>query len=161
MSTRRSGQGTDIAFLLGVINYCMDNDKVQWEYVKAFTNAPYIVKEGFDYQDGLFTGYDEAKRDYDRSTWDYELGPDGYVVADDTLQHPRCVWNLLKQHVSSLHARDGRAHLRHAQGQVPEGLRDDRGDVVADQDDDVDVRARLDAALARARRTSAPWRCCS
>jgi len=93
-------QGTDIAFLLGVINYCIQNDKVQWDYAKAFTNAPYLVKEGFSYKDGLFTGYDEAKRDYDKSTWDYELGPDGYVVADDTLQHPRCVWNLLKQHVA-------------------------------------------------------------
>ena len=93
-------QGTDIAFLLGVINYCIQNDKVQWDYAKAFTNAPYLVKEGFGYKDGLFTGYDEAKRDYDKSTWDYELGPDGYVVADDTLQHPRCVWNLLKQHVA-------------------------------------------------------------
>jgi len=93
-------QGTDIAFLLGVINYCIQNGKVQWEYAKAFTNAPYLVKEGFSYKDGLFTGYDEAKRDYDKSTWDYELGPDGYVVADDTLQHPRCVWNLLKQHVA-------------------------------------------------------------
>ncbi len=93
-------QGTDIAFLLGVINYCIQNDKVQWDYTKAFTNAPYLVKEGFSYKDGLFTGYDEAKRDYDKSTWDYELGPDGYVVADDTLQHPRCVWSLLKQHVA-------------------------------------------------------------
>ncbi len=93
-------QGTDIAFLLGVINYCIRNDKVQWGYAKAFTNAPYLVKEGFGYRDGLFTGYDEAKRDYDKSTWDYELGPDGYVVADDTLQHPRCVWSLLKQHVA-------------------------------------------------------------
>jgi formate dehydrogenase major subunit len=93
-------QGTDIAFLLGVIKYCIDNDKVQWEYAKAFTNAPYIVKEGFGYQDGLFTGYDEAKRDYNRSSWDYELGPDGYVVSDDTLQNPRCVWNLLKQHIA-------------------------------------------------------------
>jgi len=93
-------QGTDIAFLLGVINYCIQNGKVQWEYAKAFTNAPYLVKEGFSYKDGLFTGYDEAKRDYDKSTWDYELGSDGYVVADDTLQHPRCVWNLLKQHVA-------------------------------------------------------------
>jgi formate dehydrogenase major subunit len=93
-------QGSDIAFLLGVINYCIQNDKVQWEYTKAFTNASYVVKEGFGYQDGLFTGYDEVKRDYDRSTWDYEYGPDGYVVADDTLQHPRCVWNLLKQHVA-------------------------------------------------------------
>ena len=92
-------QGTDIAFLLGVINYCIQNDKVQWEYTKAFTNAPYIVKEGFGYQDGLFTGYDEFKRDYNRDTWEYEIGPDGFVVADETLQHPRCVWNLLKEHV--------------------------------------------------------------
>src|SRR6516165_6234400 len=79
-------QGTDIAFLLGVINYCMQNGKVQWDYVNAFTNAPYLVKEGFGYADGLFTGYDEARRDYNRSTWEYELGPDGYVTADDTLE---------------------------------------------------------------------------
>jgi formate dehydrogenase major subunit len=93
-------QGTDIAFLLGVINYCIQNDKIQWDYVKAFTNAPYLVKDGFAYQDGLFTGYDEAKRDYNRSTWDYQIGDDGFVMADDTLQNPRCVWNLLKSHVS-------------------------------------------------------------
>ena len=93
-------QGTDIAFLLGVINYLMTHDKVQWEYVKAFTNAPYLVKEGFGYSDGLFTGYDETKREYDKSSWEYEIGPDGYVVADDTLQHPRCIWNLLKAHVA-------------------------------------------------------------
>jgi formate dehydrogenase major subunit len=91
--------GTDIAFLLGVIKYCIENDKVQWEYVKSFTNAPYLVKEGYGFQDGLFTGYDEAKRDYDRSTWSYEMGEDGFVKADDTLQNPRCVWNLLKEHV--------------------------------------------------------------
>jgi formate dehydrogenase major subunit len=93
-------QGTDIAFLLGVINYCILNDKIQWDYTKAFTNASYIVKDGFSYQDGLFTGYDESKRDYNRSTWEYELGPDGFVTVDDTLQNPRCVWNLLKKHVS-------------------------------------------------------------
>ncbi len=92
-------QGTDIAFLLGVINHCIQNDKIQWEYVKAFTNAPYIVKEGYGFHEGLFTGYDEAKRDYDRSTWNYEMGADGFVKADDTLAHPRCVWNLLKEHV--------------------------------------------------------------
>ena len=92
-------QGTDIAFLLGVINYCIQNNKIQWEYVKAFTNAPYIVKESFGFHEGLFTGYDEAKRDYDRSSWNYEMGDDGFVKADDTLQHPRCVWNLLKEHV--------------------------------------------------------------
>ena len=93
-------QGTDIAFLLGVMKYCIDNNKVHWDYVKAFTNAPYVVKDGFDFHDGLFTGYDEAKRDYNKSTWDYALGPDGYVVSDDTLENPRCVWALLKKHVS-------------------------------------------------------------
>jgi formate dehydrogenase major subunit len=93
-------QGTDIAFLNGLINYCIQNDKVQWEYTKNFTNATYLVKEGFDYQDGLFTGYDEVKRDYDRSTWDYQIGPDGFVMTDDTLQDPRCVWNLLKKTIA-------------------------------------------------------------
>ncbi len=93
-------QGADIAFLLGVMKYCIDNDKVHWDYVKAFTNAPYIVKDGFDFHDGLFTGYDEAKRDYNKSTWEYALGPDGYVVSDDTLENPRSVWGLLKKHVS-------------------------------------------------------------
>ena len=94
-------QGADIAFLLGVINYCIRNDKVQWAYTKAYTNASYVVKEGFGYSDGLFTGYDEAKRDYNRASWEYEIGPDGFAVMDETLTHPRCVWNLLKQHVST------------------------------------------------------------
>jgi formate dehydrogenase major subunit len=93
-------QGTDIAFINGLINYCIQNDKVQWEYTKAYTNATYLVKDGFGYQDGLFTGYDESKRDYDRSTWDYQIGDDGFIVVDETLTNPRCVWNLLKQHAS-------------------------------------------------------------
>jgi len=93
-------QGTDIAFLAGLTNYCIQNNKVQWEYVKAFTNAAFLVNDGFDYQEGLFTGYDESKRDYDKSTWEYQMGPDGYAMVDETLTHPRCVWNLLKEHVS-------------------------------------------------------------
>ncbi|KHJ53790.1 formate dehydrogenase [Aureimonas altamirensis] len=93
-------QGSDIAFLLGVINYCMQNDKVQWDYLRAFTNASFIVKDGFEYRDGLFTGYDPEKREYDRESWDYVIGEDGYAQTDETLTHPRCVWNLLKQHVA-------------------------------------------------------------
>ena len=93
-------QGTDIAFLSGVINYCITHDKVQYEYVKHFTNAGLIVNKGFGFKDGLFTGYDEAKRDYDRSTWSYEMDENGYAKNDETLTHPRCVWQLLKKHVS-------------------------------------------------------------
>jgi formate dehydrogenase major subunit len=93
-------QGSDIAFLMGVINWLIANDKVQWEYTKNYTSAAMIVREGFSYADGLFNGYDEAKRDYDRSNWDYEFDDQGFAKVDMTLQHPRCVWNLLKAHVA-------------------------------------------------------------
>ena len=94
-------QGSDIAFLLGVVKYCLDNGKIHADYVKAFTNATYVVKEGYGYQDGLFTGYDEQKRDYDKSSWEYEIGSDGFAVVDESMQNPRCVINLLKQHVAA------------------------------------------------------------
>ena len=92
-------QGTDIAFLSGVMKYLLDNDKLQHEYVKNFTNAAFIVKPEFSYADGLFSGYDEGKRDYDKSSWEYVIGEDGFAQVDMTLQHPHCVLNLLKEHV--------------------------------------------------------------
>ena len=92
--------GTDIAFLGGVINYLLSHDKIQHEYVKAYTNASFIVAEGYTFDDGLFSGYDQAARKYDKTTWAYEIGPDGYATVDETLQHPRCVLQLLKQHFS-------------------------------------------------------------
>ena len=91
--------GTDIAFLMGVIRWCIENDKVQWDYVRNYTNVGYIVREDFGWQDGMFTGYDEESRSYDQTSWEYEFGDDGYVKVDETLQHPRCVWQLLKKHV--------------------------------------------------------------
>lgn len=90
--------GSDIAFLGGVINYLLTHDKIHHEYVKHYTNAPYLVREDFDFKDGLFSGYDPEKRSYNRDTWDYELGKDGYVQVDETLQHPRCVFQLMKKH---------------------------------------------------------------
>ncbi len=91
--------GTDIAFLMGLIRWMIENDKVQWDYVKAYTNAALIVRDDFGWADGLFTGYDEEKRDYDKSSWDYVIGEDGFAATDPTLQNPRCVWNMLKAHV--------------------------------------------------------------
>jgi len=90
--------GTDIAFLGGVIHYLLSKDAIQKEYVVAFTNASLLVKEGFAFEDGLFSGYDEAGRKYDRSTWTYEMGSDGFAKVDPTLQHPRCVYQLMKAH---------------------------------------------------------------
>jgi formate dehydrogenase major subunit len=90
--------GTDIVFLGGVIRYLLENDKIQHEYVKAYTDFTFVVKESFGFEDGIFSGYDAEKRRYDKSSWDYELGPDGYVVTDPTLAHPRCVYRLMRRH---------------------------------------------------------------
>src|SRR6266568_1601299 len=50
--------GTDIAFLGGLINY---------------TNAAFLVKEGFKLpDDGLYSGFDASTHTYDKSTWNYE-----------------------------------------------------------------------------------------
>ncbi|PKU24749.1 formate dehydrogenase-N subunit alpha [Telmatospirillum siberiense] len=92
--------GSDIAFLGGIINWLISNGKIQWDYVKAYTNAAFIVSEGYSFDEGLFAGYDEAKGQYDRGSWSYELDEAGEAKVDPTLEHPRCVWNLLKQHYS-------------------------------------------------------------
>ena len=65
--------GTDIAFLGGVINYLLAHDKIQKEYVKAYTNATFVVNDKFSFEDGLFSGYNEAKRNYNPASWGYEL----------------------------------------------------------------------------------------
>jgi formate dehydrogenase major subunit len=92
--------GTDIVFLGGLISYLLANDKIQHEYVKNYTDLSFVVREDFAFKDGLYSGYDPAKRKYDKASWDYEIGKDGYAVVDPTLSHPRCVYNLLKEHYS-------------------------------------------------------------
>lgn len=92
--------GTDIAFLNGVIRHLLEKSAIQREYVKAYTNAGLVVKEGFGFDDGLFSGYDSQTRSYDKTSWSYELDEQGYAKVDDTWQHPRCVINLLRRHVA-------------------------------------------------------------
>ncbi|TVL04048.1 formate dehydrogenase [Shewanella algae] len=91
--------GTDIAFLLGVIRYLISTNQINFDYVKAYTNASYLVREDFEFHEGLFSGFDEEKGDYNKESWFYQLDEDGYAKVDESLEHPRCVWNLLKQHV--------------------------------------------------------------
>ena len=91
--------GTDIAFLLGLCRYLIETKQVNYEYVKAYTNASYIIREDFEFNEGLFSGFDDKSRTYDKDSWYYELDEDGYAKVDETYEHPRCVWNLLKHHV--------------------------------------------------------------
>src|SRR5438270_6568630 len=67
--------GTDVAFFGGLINYVLQNKLYHEDYVKLHTNAAFIVASGYQFNDGLFSGYDETKRTYDPATWDYDRLP--------------------------------------------------------------------------------------
>ncbi|MCP6231871.1 hypothetical protein NL428_27730, partial [Klebsiella pneumoniae] len=58
-----------------------------------------IVREDYAFDEGLFSGFDAQKRQYDKTSWNYQLDENGFAKRDDTWSHPRCVWNLLKKHV--------------------------------------------------------------
>jgi formate dehydrogenase major subunit len=147
--------GTDIAFLGGLINYVLQNDKYFRDYVVAYTNAPAILTEDYadtEDLDGVFSGLDREHRFYDFHTWQYEglevqaaagekdreyedrsgdaeqdsggagrgdrahaasvrqagrgethgsggaALPPGVPERDETLTHPRCVFQVLKRH---------------------------------------------------------------
>ncbi len=69
--------GSDIAFLGGLINYVLTQERWFQDYVLAYTNASTLVDERFqdaEDLDGLFSGYDAETRDYDPSEghWSYK-----------------------------------------------------------------------------------------
>src|SRR3954468_14715594 len=73
--------GADIAFLGGLIKYVLDNGRIAHDYLVHYTNASFVVKDGFKLpEDGLFSGFDPSHQIYDKSTWNYEAG--GLVSAD-------------------------------------------------------------------------------
>ncbi len=69
--------GSDIAFLGGLVNYAIANNRIAKDYLVNYTNAAFIIKDGFQLpEDGLFSGFDTDKRAYDKSTWNYHEGGD-------------------------------------------------------------------------------------
>ena len=129
--------GTDIAFLGGIINYVLQNEKWFPEYVLRYTNASTVINRDFrDTEElaGFFSGWDADGRVYQFDTWQYEVpgedeakrqelkeehrstsevrhagrgeshGSGGAAVSssepvrDESLQHPRCVFQILKRH---------------------------------------------------------------
>src|SRR5712691_9950081 len=93
--------GTDIVFLNGIIRHALTTGRFHEDYVKIHTNGPYIIGEKFGFNEGLFSGFDEGKGEYDKTQWAYEADETtkAYKV-DPTMQHPRCAFQLLKKHVS-------------------------------------------------------------
>ena len=125
--------GTDIAFLGGLVNHVLTNERDFREYVVRYTNAPVIISEDVadtEDLDGLFSGWDPEAGEYDPTSWQYAgmesqaaaghregggtaeseqagggggrtggcLRHGGPPRTDPTLQHPRCVYQLLRKH---------------------------------------------------------------
>jgi formate dehydrogenase major subunit len=92
--------GSDIAFLGGMIKYILDNNLYFKDYVVNYTNAPFLVNADFKGPgelNGVFSGYDEKARKYDKKTWSYQMGEDGMPKKDPMLKNPHCVFQLLKK----------------------------------------------------------------
>src|SRR2546427_498669 len=121
--------GADIAFLGGVIRYAIENNRIAKDYLLNYTNAAFIVKDGFKLPeaDGVFSGFDAKSQTYEKSSWNYAGGdasgkpvPEAHatvaypsngapppapalpekVAYDFSLQNPNCVFQLLKKHYS-------------------------------------------------------------
>ncbi len=119
--------GSDIAFLGGLIRHVIENEGYFHDYVVRYTNASFIVGEDFrdtEDLDGVFSGFDQETGMYDPSSWGYEGGGEGSspgraehsaesfeertgaglssdeVPHDETLEHPRCVFQILRRHFS-------------------------------------------------------------
>ncbi len=81
--------GSDIAFLGGLINYAIQNNRIAWDYVKNYTNAPFIVRQDFKLpDDGVFSGFDATTQVYDKASWNYEAGGNVGPKTEATGQAP-------------------------------------------------------------------------
>jgi formate dehydrogenase major subunit len=94
--------GSDIVFLGAIIRHLLETRSYFHDYVVNYTNAATLVREDFrdtEDLDGLFSGFDQASETYaEQSSWDYERDVDGRPLTDLTLQHPRCVFQLMRRH---------------------------------------------------------------
>ena len=118
--------GTDIVFLGGLIRYILEENKDFRDYVVHYTNAATLINEKYqdtEDLDGLFSGFQPDRKSYDTSSWSYDepkkaepsnqpkpvqddaqsfsaragrVG--GPARTDPTLQHPRCVFQILRRH---------------------------------------------------------------
>jgi len=90
--------GTDIAFIGGMINYILQNNLYNREYVLNYTNAATLVAPEYKFEDGIFSGYNKEKRKYKQDTWKYQTDAGEKPLTDATLASPQCVLNIMKKH---------------------------------------------------------------
>ncbi len=87
--------GTDVAYFGGLINYVLENNLYHQEYVEFATNAGLVVSADYNFDNGMFNGFNQQTGAYNTAAWAYEM-EDGQAKVD--INHPRSVLNLLREH---------------------------------------------------------------
>ena len=90
--------GTDIAFMGALINYALERDLVHKDYLVTHTNASFLLKADYTFDEGRFGSIVDGK--YTKETWGFQTGEDGIILKDQTLQDPNTVYQRMKQHFS-------------------------------------------------------------
>ncbi len=118
--------GSDIAFLGGIIHYILENDLWFRDFALAYTNIAHIIEDGYEdpeTQDGVFSGFNAEEKSYKEDSWQYKgkivppsiaehrvqtkdkaAGGDTAAMVDSpppedkTLQHPHCVYQIMRRH---------------------------------------------------------------
>ena len=88
--------GTDIAFLGAIINYVLENNKFDEEYLVTHTNAEYLISPEYSFDDGIFSGFNDITNSYDKSKWGYQLDSTGKPMKA-TLNHKDSVLSHLRE----------------------------------------------------------------
>jgi formate dehydrogenase major subunit len=117
--------GSDIAFLGGIIHYILENDLWFRDFAMAYSNIAHIIEDSYtdpEQNDGVFSGFDAATGSYKEDSWqykgktvpsavsehhvakqaqsgnDFESMTESPPEIDPTLQHPFCVYQIMRRH---------------------------------------------------------------
>ncbi len=117
--------GSDIAFLGGIIRHLLEGDLWFREFALRYTNIAHIIEDGYrgpEEEGGVFSGFDPETGSYEHDTWQYkgklvqspisehrvqeqeasagqqESMADSPAPKDPTLQHPNCVYQIMRRH---------------------------------------------------------------
>jgi len=93
--------GSDLAVLNGLISFILEQPSLlNKEYLAEKTNAGALVNPNFKdtTTSGVFSGFDEINRSYDKTTWSFQTDSNGQVLLDPSLENPNCVFQIMKKH---------------------------------------------------------------
>jgi formate dehydrogenase major subunit len=88
--------GTDVALVGCLIHEALERGLVHREYLVAHTNAGFLVDPDFEFDAGRFGPIEDGR--YTQEHWGFQRDDAGRVRTDPSLEHPHCVFQVLKRH---------------------------------------------------------------